>query len=93
MLKLLSRLKKSWKTVLIVVILLVFQAMAELELPNYTSKIVNIGIQQNGIDSCVPEAVREETMKTILVAIGIKTGLSGSWFSLSFKILRFLSNK
>lgn len=68
MLKLLSRLKKSWKTVLIVVILLVFQAMAELELPNYTSKIVNIGIQQNGIDSCVPEAIREETMKTILIA-------------------------
>lgn len=68
MLKLLMKLRKSWKTVLIVVALLVFQAMAELELPNYTSKIVNVGIQQNGIDSCVPEAIRQETLQDILLA-------------------------
>lgn len=62
------RLKRSWKTVLVVVALLVFQAMAELELPNYTSKIVNVGIQQNGIESCVPEVIRESTLQDILMA-------------------------
>ena len=68
MLRLLMRLRKSWKTILIVVALLVFQAMAELELPNYTSKIVNVGIQQNGIESCVPEAIRESALQDILMA-------------------------
>ena len=68
MFKLLKRLKKSWKTVLLVVVLLVFQAMAELELPNYTSKIVNVGIQQKGIDSCALEAISEESFQNILLA-------------------------
>ena len=68
MLKLLMKLKRTWKTVLLVIILLVLQAMAELELPNYTSKIVNVGIQQNGIESCVPDAITEENMQDILLA-------------------------
>lgn len=68
MFKLLKRLKKSWKVVLLVVVLLVFQAMAELELPNYTSKIVNVGIQQKGIDSCALEAISEESFQNILLA-------------------------
>jgi ATP-binding cassette subfamily B protein len=62
-------LKKTWKTVLIVVFLLIIQAMAELELPDYTSRIVNIGIQQGGIENCVPEVVRKSSMDDMLLAI------------------------
>lgn len=68
MLKILLKLRKEWKSVIIVMVLLVVQAMAELALPDYTSKIVNIGIQQGGIDCCVPEVVRQETMNNILLA-------------------------
>lgn len=68
MFKILLKLKKAWKSVLIVVVLLVVQAMGELALPDYTSKIVNVGIQQGGIESCVPEAIREESMQNILLA-------------------------
>ncbi|MFZ0546634.1 MAG: ABC transporter ATP-binding protein [Candidatus Promineifilaceae bacterium] len=44
------------------VILLFAQANFDLALPDYLSKIVNIGIQQNGVDSTIPEAMREETL-------------------------------
>ncbi len=69
MFKILGKLRKSWKTVAIVVLLLIIQAMAELELPDYTSRIVNIGIQQNGIENCVPEVMRESSMESLKLAI------------------------
>ena len=68
MFKILLKLKKAWKSVLIVVVLLIVQAMGELALPDYTSKIVNVGIQQGGIESCVPDAIREASMQNILLA-------------------------
>ena len=43
MLKVLRNLKKSWAEVILIVILLCVQAWADLELPSYTSKIVNVG--------------------------------------------------
>ncbi len=46
-------------------ILLFVQAMSDLALPNYLSRIVNIGIQQNGISNAVPEVMREGEMKKI----------------------------
>ena len=46
-------------------ILLFVQAMSDLALPNYLSRIVNIGIQQNGIKDAVPEVIRESEMKKI----------------------------
>lgn len=45
MFKILKNLKKTWMSVVVIVILLCVQAWADLELPSYTSKIVNIGIQ------------------------------------------------
>ena len=68
MFKVLLKLRKAWKSVLIVMILLVVQAMGELALPDYTSRIVNVGIQQGGVDSCAPEAIREEELQNILLA-------------------------
>lgn len=45
MFKILSNLRKNTVSVIVIVMLLCVQAWADLELPNYTSKIVNIGIQ------------------------------------------------
>ena len=67
MLKVLKNLKKSWVTVLIVVILLCIQATTDLALPDYTSKIVNVGIQYGGIEEAVPEVMNEEMMEDILL--------------------------
>ena len=68
MFKVLLKLKKSWKSVLIVVTLLIVQAMAELALPDYTSNIVNVGIQQGGIETCVPQVVRKTLLESMLLA-------------------------
>ena len=46
-------LKKSWKMILLIIILLLGQAICDLSLPTYTSKIINIGVQQGGIEESV----------------------------------------
>ncbi|MGZ9583132.1 ABC transporter ATP-binding protein [Paenibacillus marinisediminis] len=57
----LAKYLKPFIAMLIVAIALLFgQAMADLNLPNYMSNIVNTGIQQNGIESAVPEAISED---------------------------------
>ena len=66
MLKVLKNLKNSWVTVLIIVILLCVQAATDLALPDYTSKIVNIGIQYGGIEEAVPEIISEDMMEDLL---------------------------
>ncbi len=53
MLKVLKNLKKSWTSVIAIVILLCVQAWADLELPSYTSKIVNVGIQSRWSRKCI----------------------------------------
>jgi ATP-binding cassette subfamily B protein len=54
---------KPYVGLLLVAIALLFaQAMADLALPNYMSEIVNVGIQQGGIESAVPEAIRQSEM-------------------------------
>lgn len=67
MLKILKNLKKSLISVIIIVILLCLQAGTDLALPDYTSKIVNIGIQQGGIQNVSPEAIRKEQMENLLL--------------------------
>lgn len=44
------------------ILLLFVQGVTELSLPDYTGRIVNVGIQQGGIDSAVPQVLREATM-------------------------------
>ncbi len=63
MLKLFRYLKKAYFPVLCIIALLVIQAICELSLPTYTSNIVNVGIQQGGIEDAVPEVMREETFQ------------------------------
>ena len=67
MLKLLKNLKKSFASVVIIIILLCIQATVDLALPDYTSKIVNVGIQSGGIQTAVPEVISKEDMNNILV--------------------------
>lgn len=69
MFQILKKLKRSWKSMIIIITLLIVQAMAELALPDYTSKIVNVGIQQGGIETCVPEVMREKTLNDAMLAI------------------------
>ena len=66
MLKVLKNLKNSWISVLVIVILLCVQATTDLALPDYTSKIVNVGIQYGGIEEAAPEVVSETDMENIL---------------------------
>jgi len=67
MLKVLKNLKKSFWSVVIIVILLCVQAWADLRLPDYTSKIVNTGIQSGGIEVAVPKIISKQNMDTILM--------------------------
>jgi len=67
MLKVLKYLKKTWISVIVIVALLCVQAAADLALPDYTSKIVNIGIQQGGIDTAIPEAISKDGMDNLLM--------------------------
>lgn len=67
MLKVLKNLRKSAISVIIIVILLCLQAATDLALPDYTSKIVNVGIQAGGIENPVPEILSSEQMESILL--------------------------
>ena len=67
MLKLLRNLKKTFGSVIAIVILLCVQAATDLALPDFTSKIVNDGIQAGGITSSVPEVLSRDDMDTILL--------------------------
>ena len=49
-----------WKTVLIVLVLLVIQAWCDLSLPAYTSDIIDVGIINNGVEHILPEAITTE---------------------------------
>ena len=62
MTKLFKYLKQSWVAILTILILLALQATTELSLPTYTSNIVNVGIQQSGIENATIKAIRESEM-------------------------------
>ena len=58
-----------WRTVLLIFIVLFVQAYCDLSLPSYTSDIVNVGIQQNGIDETIPQVIAEEDMQKVLLFV------------------------
>ena len=62
-------LKVSVVPVALIVILLICQAFADLKLPNYTSDIINTGIQNGGIEDCVPDSVREEQFEQLMAFV------------------------
>ena len=67
MVKILKYLKSSWISILVIIVLLVGQAMCDLSLPDYTSNIVNVGIQQGGIEETAPKVIRASSMDKLLL--------------------------
>ncbi len=65
MLKLIRYLKQVKWPILAIILLLVVQAWCDLSLPQYTSDIVDIGIQQGGIEHAAPDQIRDETMENL----------------------------
>ncbi len=53
-----------WKSIIIIVALLFVEAWCDLSLPSYTSDIIDVGIQNNGVEHVVPEALTAEEFET-----------------------------
>lgn len=70
--KLLKFLKPYAGGVVAVICVLVVQAFCDLSLPTYTSDIVNVGIQQGGIDETVPETIAKEDLEKLLLFVPSK---------------------
>ena len=66
MLTILKFAKKYWLSMVIIIGLLIGQAACELALPQYTSDIVDVGIQNAGVESAAPEVIREDTLEGLL---------------------------
>lgn len=58
-----------WKAMIAIVLILVVQAYCDLSLPAYTSDIVNVGIQQGGIEDEVPRQIAAEEMEKLLLFV------------------------
>ena len=67
--KLFQFLKPYAPRVLLILCVLVVQAYCDLSLPTYTSNIVNVGIQQSGIDEEIPENISEDELKRLLLFV------------------------
>ena len=67
MFKMFHYMKERWYYIVMIVTLLFVQAFCDLSLPDYTSKIINVGIQQKGVEDGVPETIRKESMDKVLL--------------------------
>ena len=79
MIKILKHLGKSAIWIPVIVILLIVQAYCDLTLPQYTSDIVDVGIQQGGIESAAIETIRDESFQKLLMFD--KSGLLTKYYS------------
>ena len=72
MLKVFKYLKNSGFIIFIIMLLLAGQASCELSLPTYTSNIINIGIQQGGIENPAPKVIRVDEMDKLFIFMSEK---------------------
>lgn len=72
MVKILKYLKSSWISIVVIIALLIGQAMCDLSLPDYTSNIVNVGIQQGGIEETAPKVIRASSIDKLLLLMDEK---------------------
>lgn len=70
--KLFKFMKPYAATILMIIVFLVLQAYCDLSLPGYTSDIVNVGIQQGGIDTAIPEQISVEDMDRLFLFVSEK---------------------
>lgn len=90
MIKMLKHIKGRWYYFLFIIIFLSLQAMCDLTIPSYTAKMVNVGIQQRGIEDGVPEMISKNSLEELLEVVdaGEKNqikevyGLDGDIYSL-----------
>lgn len=66
--------------ILLIVALLAAQAFCDLALPNYTSRLVDVGIQQSGVDHASPEVMTESTYGSVASALASSEGDAASVF-------------
>ncbi len=67
MLKIIKHLKPFIASIILVLGLLFVQAVCDLSLPDYMSNIVNVGIQQGGVENAVPKVIRKSELDKIKV--------------------------
>ena len=79
--KLIKHLKPFVWAIVAIFVLLFAQAMADLSLPGYMANIVNVGIQQNGIENAVPQAISavEFNKITIFMTDSQKAQVTGDY--------------
>ena len=85
MIKILKYLRQSAGWALLILALLGLQAYCDLSLPQYTSDIVDVGIQQGGIGHAAPKAIRQAEMENLFLflADGERQTVEGSYLLLS----------
>lgn len=80
--KIFKQLGRHWAACLAVFALLAVQAYCDLSLPDYTSRIVDVGIQQGGIESPVPDTVRAQTLAALEMLMSQEdAALAEQWYS------------
>ena len=67
--KLLKYLRPFAGAIIVAIMLLFVQAISDLSLPSYMSNIVNVGIQQKGIEDAVPKAIKSSELNKLLLFI------------------------
>ncbi len=81
MVRLAKYFKPFWLLIVLTIGLLFIQANADLALPDYMSRIVNVGIQQSGVESAVPAAIRQSEMDRVVLFLsaGDKAEVLGAY--------------
>ena len=72
MLRIFQYLKKYLPTVGIIIVLLLVQAFCDLSLPQYTSDIIDTGIQNKGVEHVLPEKIRIPICTAFYEIVGAK---------------------
>lgn len=85
MVKLLKYLKEYTLQIMLIVVLLIIQAYSDLSLPQYTSDIVNVGIQQGGVEYAAPVVIREASLQNLLLFMGEESQLVLNKYQLAQK--------
>ena len=63
--KLFKNMKPYWKAIVLIFLLLLVQAICDLSLPNYTSSLIDVGIQNSGIEYAVPTDIRPDSYEAV----------------------------
>lgn len=74
MLKIFGYLKRHLPSVMAIILLLIFQAYCDLALPQYTSQVVDVGIQQNGLEHNSPQYIKSSELEKILLFMSEEDG-------------------